>query len=130
VTAYNQGTNAMRAAVRQLKTRDIATIINRYRGRTYGFAGRNFYCAFVAVIEVSSEYERYFGDLAIESPHQLNQHTVAKSAPLKTIARELGVEANTLAELNPHLRRPAVTSSARLPSGTVLHLPATVTENR
>lgn len=130
VTAYNQGTNAMRAAVRVLKTRDIATVVSRYRGRSFGFAGRNFYCAFVAVIEVASDYQRYYGDLAIEAPHPVNQHTVAKAAPLKTIAKELGVEANTLAELNPHLRKPAVSANARLPMGTVLNLPMAETENR
>ena len=50
VTAYNHGANGMRRAVRLLGTRDLGTISERYRSRTFGFASRNFYSEFIAAV--------------------------------------------------------------------------------
>ena len=124
VTAYNQGLGAMRRAVRQLGTRDIGEVVQRYRGRSFGFVGRNFYCAFVAAVEVVHEHEEYFGRIHFDEPVKLVRHKLTKSAPLNSIAEEFGVDTNTLSDLNPHLRRPAHTSRARIPRGAVINLPA------
>lgn len=124
ITAYNQGAYGMARAVRSVGTRDIEQIINKYRGRSYGFAGRNFYCAFVAVLEVVHNYEDYFGVITLEQPLPYVQHQLTKSATLKDVAKELGVDQETLADLNPHLRRNGVSNRSRLPSGTALNLPA------
>ena len=61
ITAYNQGVGAMLRAARQLGTKDIETVVRRYKGRTFKFAGRNFYVELIAAIEVEEEAERLFG---------------------------------------------------------------------
>ena len=48
ITAYNHGVAGMRRAVENLGTEDIGTINREYQGRTFGFASRNFYVAFLA----------------------------------------------------------------------------------
>ncbi|MSS71941.1 MAG: lytic transglycosylase domain-containing protein [Candidatus Latescibacteria bacterium] len=52
ITAYNHGPNGMARAVKTLGTQDIATIIQRYKGKRFGFASRNFYPEFLAALDV------------------------------------------------------------------------------
>ena len=42
---------------------DIATIVKKYKGRTFGFASRNFYASFLAAVEVDRNAVELFGDL-------------------------------------------------------------------
>jgi membrane-bound lytic murein transglycosylase D len=42
VTAYNHGPGGLRRAQDELGTSDIAVIVKRYQGATFGFASRNF----------------------------------------------------------------------------------------
>jgi membrane-bound lytic murein transglycosylase D len=52
ITAYNHGPYGMARAVKTLGTRDIAAIIQRYKGERFGFASRNFYPEFLAALDV------------------------------------------------------------------------------
>jgi LysM repeat protein len=61
--------------------------------------------------------------LEIERPIPVNRHTLNKTVPLKTIAKELGVDASELVDLNPHLRHKGRHSLERIPRGTVLNVP-------
>ena len=126
VTAYNQGVNAMRRAVKQVGSKGIDKVVGQYRSRNFGFAGRNFYCAFVATLEVVQDYEQHFGYLKIDQPLPLNQHKVTKSASLKSIAKELGVNTSQLAKANPHLRSRGRNSTSRIPKGAALNIPVEV----
>ena len=63
VTAYNHGPGGLRRAQEQLGTSDIAVIVKRYQGATFGFASRNFYVAFLAALEVDRNAEKYFGPI-------------------------------------------------------------------
>ena len=54
LTAYNHGVAGMRRAMRRLKTHNIETIITQYKSRTFGFASRNFYPAFLAAVKVDA----------------------------------------------------------------------------
>ena len=58
LTAYNHGLASMRRAVQQQKTTDIATIVAKYQSRSFGFASRNFYTAFLAALEIDSNPEQ------------------------------------------------------------------------
>ena len=60
VTAYNHGPGGLRRAQEELGTSDIAVIVKRYQGSTFGFASRNFYCSFLAALEVDRNAEKIF----------------------------------------------------------------------
>src|SRR5690606_13522191 len=68
LTAYNHGQGGMRRAVEQLKTRDIGTIVDKYQSRSFGFASRNFYAAFLAALDVDRNPEKYFPNLRVNPP--------------------------------------------------------------
>ena len=63
VTAYNHGPGGLRRAQDELATSNIAVIVKRYQGATFGFASRNFYVAFLAALEVDRNAEKYFGPM-------------------------------------------------------------------
>ena len=123
ITAYNQGVGAMLRAIRQLGTRDIETVVRRYRGRTFKFAGRNFYVELIAAIEVEEEAERWFGPVALEPPIDYVMVQVPDYMRLGTLAGALAVESSTLASLNPGLRAPVLGDSKYVPRNYALRVP-------
>ncbi len=60
LTAYNHGPGGMKRAQEQLGTSDIATIVRKYNSRSFGFASRNFYLAFLAALEIDQNPEKFF----------------------------------------------------------------------
>ena len=43
------------------------TIVRKYNSRSFGFASRNFYVAFLAALEIDSNPEKFFGSLTPQS---------------------------------------------------------------
>jgi membrane-bound lytic murein transglycosylase D len=124
ITAYNHGVGGMRQAVRTLGTRDFGVIAERYSGRTFGFASRNFYAEFLAASDVDRDAERYFGPLHPDPPVSFETVELDAYYPASSVARALGVDADVLRELNPSLR-PSIWNGAKyIPHGFDLRVPA------
>lgn len=125
LTAYNHGRAGMRRAVDTMGTTDIATLIEQYNGRYFGFASRNFYPTFLAALELSSAPETHFGPVAKAPTAQMQEVTVPAYLPLRVVERELNIDRSTLRALNPALRRAVWDETQLLPKGYELRLPAT-----
>lgn len=123
ITAYNQGVGAMLRAARQLGTKDIEQVVRRYRGRTFKFAGRNFYVELIAAIEVEEEAERWFGPVTLDPPIEYAMVQVPDYMRLSTLAGALSVDSSTLAGLNPGMRRPVLSDSKYVPRNYALRVP-------
>jgi len=123
ITAYNQGVGAMLRAVRQLGTRDIETVVRRYKGRTFKFAGRNFYVELIAVVEIEKDAERYFGALTLDPPIRYVMLDMPDYLRMNTLADALGVSEGTLAEFNPGFRANVLGSSRYVPRNYTLRAP-------
>ncbi|WP_440940085.1 transglycosylase SLT domain-containing protein [Immundisolibacter sp.] len=124
LTAYNHGRAGMRRAVENMGTTDIATLIERYNGRYFGFASRNFYPTFLAALELSSTPEEHFGTVIKAPAARMLEVTVPAYLPLRVVERELGIDRSTLRALNPALRRTVWDETQLLPKGYALRLPA------
>jgi membrane-bound lytic murein transglycosylase D len=123
LTAYNHGLASMRRAVQQQKTTDIATIVAKYQSRSFGFASRNFYTAFLAALEIDSNPERYFPNLKINPPHDTATVTVPAFATVDTLADALNVRESTLRQLNPALTDIVWSGDKYVPQGFELRVP-------
>ena len=123
ITAYNQGVGAMLRAARQLGTKDIETVVRRYKGRTFKFAGRNFYVELIAVMELEKEADRLFGPLQLDPPIEHVMIRIPDYLRMDTVADALGVSSATLASLNPGLRSPVLSNSKYVPRNYVLRAP-------
>jgi membrane-bound lytic murein transglycosylase D len=124
ITSYNHGASGMRRAVQRLGTRDIDTIVRKYRSRTFGFASRNFYASFLAALEVDRAAERYFGPLEPDAPVEYTLVETQHFHPAKSLETALGVNIATLREHNAALRPSVWTGSKHVPRGYALRVPA------
>jgi membrane-bound lytic murein transglycosylase D len=123
ITAYNHGEGGMAKASRELGTTDLGVIVKHYKGRSFGFASRNFYAEFLAAHDVMQAAETHCG--AIVTRHQrLEKATIDAYVPLSALARAAGVDTLTLAELNPALQRDVTHGRLLVPRGYRLWLPS------
>jgi membrane-bound lytic murein transglycosylase D len=123
ITAYNHGEGGVAAAVRKLGTTDLGKIVERYEGRAFGFASRNFYAEFLAARDVMSDAARYCGPAA-GLRRKLESAEVKAYVPFAHLARCAGVDNETLAELNPALQSDVVRGRMHVPRGYRLWLPS------
>lgn len=123
ITAYNHGLAGMRRAVRQVGTDDIGKIIQNYQSRTFGFASRNFYPAFLAALDVDRNAERYFGDVTIDPALASTVISLPDYVDAEPLARAWGLSLDELRRLNPALMDTVWAGDKYVPRGFALRLP-------
>ena len=104
ITAYNHGAGGMLRASKQLGTKDISVIIDRYESDSFGFASRNFYTEFLAAYDVETAAARHFGALSRQKPAQHEMVVLPYATPASALSRAFGIDAGLLRELNLGLR--------------------------
>jgi membrane-bound lytic murein transglycosylase D len=125
VTAYNHGPGGLRRAQDELGTSDIAVIVKRYQGATFGFASRNFYVAFLAALEVDRNADKYFGPITRLPDTDSTLVELPDYIPVGALAKAFKVDPGALRVLNPALRPPIWNGSRWVPRGYALRLPGT-----
>lgn len=123
LTAYNHGLAGMRRAVDQQKTSNIETIVAKYQSRSFGFASRNFYAAFLAALEIDTNPERFFPDLKIDPPSDTATIAVPAFMTVDALADALNLRENALRELNPALTDAVWAGDKYVPRGFELRVP-------
>lgn len=120
LTAYNHGTGGMNRAVRETGTNRIEEIIMRYKGPSFGFASRNFYPQFLAVLDVERQAQTLFGVLQLDPHPQYEEIELDAFVEAQTLADTLGITLEHLKFDNPALRPVVWDGSKRIPQGYVL----------
>jgi membrane-bound lytic murein transglycosylase D len=126
ITAYNHGLAGMRRAVRQVGTDDIGKIIENYESRTFGFASRNFYPAFLAALDVDRNAERYFGNVEIEPPLEVTVVTLPDYVDAAPLASAWDMSLRDLQRFNPALMETVWEGDKYIPRGFEIRVPAHV----
>jgi len=91
LTAYNHGARSMSRAVRVVGERDIATIIENYQNRRFGFASKNFYACFLAARDLAKDPKPFFGNIPPVEP--------VKFTELRLDRRYRAIEVDALLDL-------------------------------
>jgi LysM repeat protein len=123
LTAYNHGAEGVRRAKETLGTDDIVRIVRNYKGRTFGFASRNFYVSFLAALEVDRNPEKYFGPVERLSEARFQEVTVPAFVQISSLERALKIDRQRLRELNPALLRAVWDGQRHVPKAYHLRLP-------
>ena len=129
ITAYNHGLAGARRAMRQHGDNNYADIMRNYKGRTFGFASRNFYVAFLAAKEVDQNPEKYFPGLKPYSPVDYTEHELDAYVPAKELAKALKVKESDLARHNPALQATVWQGSKHVPKNFVVRMPADMVDS-
>ena len=124
ITAYNHGLAGVRRAMREYGDTAYADILRKYKGRTFGFASRNFYVAFLAAKYVDQNAEQYFPGVVIEKPTEFAELKLDAYISVDELSKALGVTAKQLESHNPALQATVWTGSKHLPKGYEVWLPA------
>ncbi len=126
ITAYNHGLSGVRRAQRQFGDTAYVEILRNYRGRTFGFASRNFYVAFLAAKHVDQNADQYFPNLNIESPVEYTAAELPNYVSAEDFAEAMGVSTRQLERSNLALQATILTGTKHLPKGMSLRLPASI----
>ncbi len=120
LTAYNHGTGGMSRAVRDTGSNKIDDIIANYKGPSFGFASRNFYPQFLAVLDVERQAQTLFGVLQLDASPQYEEFEMDSFVEAQTLADALGVTLEHLRFDNPALRPVVWEGGKRIPKGFVV----------
>ena len=123
LTAYNHGAEGVRRAKVSLGTDDIVSIVRNYKGRTFGFASRNFYVSFLAALEVDRNPEKYFGSLERLGETRFQEVMVPAFVNIAPLAKALKIDSQRLRALNPALLRAVWDGQRHVPKSYRLRLP-------
>jgi membrane-bound lytic murein transglycosylase D len=126
ITAYNHGLGGVRRAMQEYGDTAYVDILRKYHGRTFGFASRNFYVAFLAAKQVDQDVERYFPGLVPANPLNFATADLQAFVALDDLAAGLGITSRQLAESNPALQATVITGSKHLPKGFSVRVPSTL----
>ena len=115
LTAYNHGANGMLRAKRSHG--GYEAIFNKYNGRRFKFASRNFYAEFIAALKVAKNYQKSFGKLRLDRPEETRSMTMAGFVAVKDLSHALKVDVSEIRRLNPALREPIYREEKYIPKG-------------
>jgi membrane-bound lytic murein transglycosylase D len=120
ITAYNHGTEGIFRGVKAVESADLVELIKRYQSPTFGFASKNFYAEFLAVVEIATKREIYFPSLRAHPPLALREVAINRQAPLGAVLKPAAIAPNDFFEWNPALDR----DIKAIPVGYRVKLPA------
>lgn len=124
ITAYNHGLSGARRAMRRHGNTAYVEIMREYRSRTFGFASRNFYLAFLAAMQVDQDPERYFPGLTPDKPVDYATFVLQDYVPAESLAAAFDVTERQLARHNPSLQATIWQGSKHLPRKYRVRIPA------
>ena len=127
ITAYNHGLAGVRRAQRRFGDTAYVDILRNYDGRTFGFASRNFYVAFLAAMEVDQNADKYFPGVVPESPVDYATVKLPAYVSASGLSDAVGMSERRIARYNPGLQATIWEGSKYLPKGYELRLPVAAT---
>lgn len=128
VTAFNHGPAGVKRAAKFARTKNLATIIEKYRTRNFRFATANYYCEFLAALYAETYQKEIFGDLKTGVVHEIAEISLSKALRVNQVLSLTGLNAEEFLQFNPDLKK-AMKHNTLLPRGFHLHFPADVGED-
>lgn len=119
ITAYNHGTDGMFRGIKAVESDDIVDLIRQYQSPTFGFASKNFYAEFLAVVELATNKDTYFPFLRTHSPVSLREVATKRAMPLRSVLTPSAISPSDFFEWNPALD----SAATMLPAGYRIKLP-------
>lgn len=128
ITAYNHGLTGVMRMKSKANSTNIEDLINSdSKTKTWGFASRNFYACFLAVLEVERNAGDLFGKNLIQSKaNNVKEIRLSQTTSKHVILTWYNGSAIRFRELNPHLNWSKIQKTKKVPAGVPLVVP---TEN-
>jgi membrane-bound lytic murein transglycosylase D len=125
VTGWNHGPHGVFRLVKATGSTELSDLFRNRQSRSrLGFASRNFYASFMAILEVESKAKFYFGDVNWSQP--LNSESIKLEKPIwyKSLLKWFDGEDQKLQIFNPHINLAARKNQVMIPKGAVVDIPS------
>jgi membrane-bound lytic murein transglycosylase D len=123
ITSYNYGRAGMKGASKRVGSKDFGVIYSTYKNKRFGFAAKNYYASFLALLDVIRGPKKYFGSATQASAWRFD----VVRLPFPVLATQLNrigaIGADDLKSLNPALTSKARSGAVVLPRGLPLRVP-------
>jgi len=129
LTAYNHGAGGMARAKRQVGSDRIEEVIANYNGRAFGFASRNFYPQFLAVLDVENNARQYFGDFRLDEAPTFTEVVTDAFIDAEVFADSLGITLEQLRADNPSLLPIVWDGTKRIPREYAVKIRRTISSD-
>jgi len=103
ITAYNHGTDGIFRGIKSVESDNLVDLIRGYQSPSFGFASKNFYAEFLAVVEIATRSETYFPFLRAHAPMGLREVALKRAAPLQPMLKPAAISQSDFFEWNPAL---------------------------
>lgn len=123
LNAYNSGRVTLQNAVAATGTTDIGVIIQNYRGGIYGFASRNFYPSFLAVLEIYENYPKYFNKIKPLPKREYDTYFLQRPVSFIQLSNSSGISWDTLFDYNPQFQDSIYQGRKKIPAGYSIRIP-------
>ena len=123
ITAYNHGVGGISRAMREMGSNDIVVLINKYRGNNFGFASKNFYSGFLALLASLNNSRKVFPEVKSPSPLKFEPVRVGGMS-VATVKQKYKLSTSTLVAYNPDITWRFVRSDGTFPPRYVMKIPA------
>jgi membrane-bound lytic murein transglycosylase D len=122
VTAYNRGPAGVLRLTKKIGSNDIVDLIDVRKGR-FKFASANFYASFLAVLNVESHAEKYFGSLEILPELRSAEIRLSKSLSAQDILKYFDGDLELAKKMNPAVSSRVWQGRLKLSYHHYLHIP-------
>jgi membrane-bound lytic murein transglycosylase D len=123
VTAYNHGITSIKTAIRKLGTKDLNVIVTNYKKSSFGFAGKNYYAGYLAMLTVIKNKEFYFPDVVPSDPIKFETITLSERMSIETVEKFYQVDREDLLFMNPDINAERLAKTGYLPQNYQIKIP-------
>ncbi len=124
VTGWNHGPNGIAKLIKKYGTNDIGELVRNVKSRkSFGFASRNFYAAFLAVLHVEREADKYFEKPTWSRPLNVQKIKLSKTISYQKLISLCDGDKLKADIYNPHISFASRKKGLPIPPGTVVYLP-------
>lgn len=126
ITAYNHGLTGVMRMKTKANSPNIEDLINSdSKTKTWGFASRNFYACFLAVLEVERNAADLFGkNLVPSKASNVKEVRLVQNTSKAIILRWYNGSAVRFRHMNPHLNWAKIKNAKKIPAGVPLLVPS------
>lgn len=124
VTAYNHGPTGMKKLVTTYQNEDLPYLIKNAKSRrAFGFASKNFYACFLAVLEAEKNALIYFPQVTWSTPLEMKSLKLTRGMKYKKILDFFEKDERKMQLFNPHITAAARKRNLTVPAGTEIFIP-------
>jgi membrane-bound lytic murein transglycosylase D len=123
VTAYNHGRGGLARGLREVGGSDLPDLLERWEGRRFGFASRNFYAEFLAAVDVERNHREHFGEIERHDPIDFEVVQIQHYVPYEALRRISGLTEAEFRTLNPGFRPEVLDGRLHVPPQSSIRVP-------